>query len=199
MNFLFYNKKNITKKNFVFRLTLFIIVFYYSFNVVKLTINGFNDPDIPFSFLHNVDLIFHEAGHLIFSFFGEFITALGGTMMQLIIPLICMYVLLVRSKDPFGSAICFWWVGENFLDISIYMNDAERMWLPLLGGRFGHSSPYGVHDWNYILTELNILQFCQLFAKLVFFLGFLIIIISLIWALILLINHYYLIKNDLRK
>ena len=123
MNFLFYNKKNITKKNFVFRLILFFIVFWYSFNIVKLTINGFNDPDIPFSFLHNVDLIFHEAGHLIFSFFGDFITALGGTMMQLIIPLTCSYVLLVKSKDPFGSAICFWWVGENFLDISIVLKN----------------------------------------------------------------------------
>jgi hypothetical protein len=110
-----------------------------------------------------------------------------------------MYVLLVKSKDPFGSSICFWWVGENFLDISIYMNDAERMWLPLLGGRFGHSAPYGVHDWNYIFTELNVLGLCQYFAKFVFFLGFLIIIISLMWALILLINHYSLIKHDLRK
>ena len=60
MKFLFYNKENITKKIFILRLTLLIIVFFYSFSVIKLTINGFNDPDIPFSFLHNVDLIFHE-------------------------------------------------------------------------------------------------------------------------------------------
>jgi hypothetical protein len=116
-------------------------------------------------------------------------------MMQLLIPMICMYVLLVKSKDRFGGAICFWWIGENFLDISIYMNDAERMWLPLLGGRFGHSSPYGVHDWNYILNELNILKYCQIFSKVVFVFGFLIMIVSLIWALILLINHYNLIKK----
>ena len=195
MKFLFYNKENITKKIFILRLTLLIIVFFYSFSVIKLTINGFNDPDIPFSFLHNVDLIFHEAGHLIFSFFGDLITALGGTMMQLLIPMICMYALLVKSKDPFGGAICFWWIGENFLDISIYMNDAERMWLPLLGGRFGHSSPYGVQDWNYILNELNILEYCQIFSKVVFVFGFLIMLVSLIWALILLINHYNLIKK----
>ena len=195
MKFLFYNKENITKKIFILRLTLLIIVFFYSFSVIKLTINGFNDPDIPFSFLHNVDLIFHEAGHLIFSFFGDLIAALGGTIMQLLIPMICMYVLLVKSKDPFGGAICFWWIGENFLDISIYMNDAERMWLPLLGGRFGHSSPYGVHDWNYILNELNVLEYCQIFSKAVFVFGLLIMIVSMIWALILLINHYNLIKK----
>ena len=75
------------------------------------------------------------------------------------------------------------------------MNDAERMWLPLLGGRFGHSSPYGVQDWNYILNELNILEYCQIFSKVVFVFGFLIMIVSLIWALILLINHYNLIKK----
>ena len=49
MKFLFYNKENITKKIFILRLTLLIIVFFYSFSVIKLTINGFNDPDIPFS------------------------------------------------------------------------------------------------------------------------------------------------------
>ena len=69
------------------------------------------------------------------------------------------------------------------------------MWLPLLGGRFGHSSPYGVQDWNYILNELNILEYCQIFSKVVFGFGFLIMIVSLIWALILLINHYNLIKK----
>ncbi len=89
----------------------------------------------------------------------------------------------------------FWWVGENFLDISVYMNDAERMWLPLIGGRFGHSSPYGVHDWNYILNELGILRFDQILAKFVFFIGILIMIISFVWSAILLINHFNQIKK----
>jgi len=199
MSIFFYDRNIKNYKNFIFRIIIILLIIYYSIKVINLTFDAFNDPDAGWGILHLVNLIFHEAGHLIFAVFGDFITSLGGTLMQLIIPILCMITLFIKTNDPYGGSICFWWVGENFLDISIYMNDAERMWLPLLGGRFGHSSPYGVHDWNYILTELNILQFCQLFAKLVFFLGFLIIIISLIWALILLINHYYLIKNDLRK
>jgi hypothetical protein len=35
-----------------------------------------------FRFLDNVDLVPHEAGHMLFSWFGEFIMVLGGTMGQ---------------------------------------------------------------------------------------------------------------------
>ena len=34
-------------------------------------------------------------------------------MMQLLIPMICMYVLLVKSKDPFDGAICFWFFNYD--------------------------------------------------------------------------------------
>ena len=197
MFLLFNDEKNITFSHFIFRLILFIFILFYSWNIIGLTLNAFDDPDTKSGFLHIVNLIFHEAGHVIFSFFGVFITSLGGTLMQLIIPITCMFVLLKKTKDPFGGSICFWWIGENFLDISVYMNDAERMWLPLIGGRFGHSSPYGVHDWNYILNELGILRFDQILAKFVFFIGILIMIISFVWSAILLINHFNLIKKKI--
>jgi hypothetical protein len=38
-----------------------------------------------YRFLDRVDLVFHEAGHLIFGFFGEFIGILGGSLMQVLI------------------------------------------------------------------------------------------------------------------
>ena len=41
-----------------------------------------------YRFLDRVDLVFHEAGHLIFGFFGEFIGVLGGSLMQVLIPAI---------------------------------------------------------------------------------------------------------------
>ena len=47
-------------------------------------------------------------------------TALGGTLGQLLVPLICMLTLLLKARDPFGAAVCFWWFGENFLDIASY-------------------------------------------------------------------------------
>src|SRR5258705_269533 len=41
------------------------------------------------SFLHLVNLPFHEAGHYIFLPLGEFMTILGGSLMQVIVPIVC--------------------------------------------------------------------------------------------------------------
>ena len=40
----------------------------------------------------------------------------------------------------------------NFINVSTYAGDAIVMQLPLLGG------DSSLHDWNYILTSLNILS-----------------------------------------
>lgn len=71
---------------------------------------------------------------------------------------------VVQDPHPFGAAVCLWWLGENFLDIAPYFNDARAGELPLLGGNFGHSSPYGFHDWEFILTESGLLRYDHLLA-----------------------------------
>ncbi|ANE54733.1 zinc ribbon domain-containing protein [Methylomonas sp. DH-1] len=109
------------------------------------------------SFLHLVNLPFHEAGHVIFRPFGQFVASLGGTLGQLLMPTVCLLTLLLKTRDPFGAGLCLWWIGENFLDIAPYINDARAGQLPLLGGNFGHSAPYGFHDWEYLLTEFGLL------------------------------------------
>ena len=138
------------------------------------------------SFLHLVNLPFHEAGHIIFRPFGAFITSLGGTLGQLLMPTICMSVLLLRTRDPFGASVALWWVGENFLDIAPYINDARSGQLPLLGGNFGHSTPYGFHDWQYLLTESGLLQYDHNLAQAAFAMGTIIMLLSLLWSGLLL-------------
>ena len=142
------------------------------------------------SFLHLVNLPFHEAGHIVFRPFGSFITSLGGTLGQLLMPSICMGVLLVKTRDSFGASVALWWVGENFLDIAPYMNDARAGQLPLLGGNFGHSTPYGFHDWQYLLTESGLLQYDHILAKVIFLIGSVIMLLSLVWSGLLLIKQY---------
>ena len=88
--------------------------------------------------------------------FGQFIGSLGGTLGQLLVPVICGIALL-RRHDTFGASVCLWWFGENFLDIAPYMADARAGELPLLGGNYGKSSPYGFHDWEFILGETGLL------------------------------------------
>lgn len=148
----------------------------------KLILSDIADNAAGESWLHLINLPFHEAGHLFFRPFGSFVTSLGGTLGQLLIPLICLVVLLLKTRDAFGAAVCLWWFGENFLDIAPYINDARAGVLPLVGGNFGESSPYGFHDWEYLLTETGLLHYDHLLAKLAHGFGALVMTLAVCWG-----------------
>lgn len=166
-------------------LLLGLIVWSYRLIVPDIASNA-----VGHSILHLVNLTFHEAGHILFRPFGEFITSFGGTLGQILMPFICFIVLLLKTRDPFGAAVALWWTGENFLDIAPYINDARAGILPLLGGGFGHSTPYGVHDWNYLLNESGFLSYDHKIARFSFFVGSLIMISAILWAGLWLLNCY---------
>lgn len=149
-------------------------LFYYARIAILLLIIGYSWRLIPVSlasntagnsFLHLINLPFHEAGHIIFRPFGAFITSLGGSLGQLLMPLVCLFVLRFKSRDAFGAAVCLWWFGENFLDMAPYIDDARSLSLPLIGGNTGYRSPYGFHDWEYILTESGLIRLDHTLAR----------------------------------
>jgi hypothetical protein len=142
------------------------------------------------SLWHLVNLPFHEAGHIFFGLFGRFMTALGGSLFQLLMPVICAAVLLVKTRDPFGAAVCLWWLGENFMDLAPYINDARALQLPLLGGNTGASAPYGFHDWEFILTETGLLRFDHTLAQLSIALGIFSMLLALAWGGYLLFKQH---------
>lgn len=127
-----------------------------------------------FIFVHYVDLIFHEAGHMIFMFFGEFVQFLGGTLMQLLVPIICGITFL-RQKDYFAAAVMLWWLGENLWDVSIYVSDARAQALQLIGGE---------HDWHYLLGELNLLPYDGHIGMAVYGIGITLMISALVLGLV---------------
>lgn len=101
-------------------------------------------------FLDLVNLAFHEAGHLFMTPFGSTLRYLGGTLGQLAVPsLLAGYFLLRPPTRPPGAAFCAWWIGENFINISVYMRDARDLALPLVGG--------GDHDWNELFYRFGLL------------------------------------------
>lgn len=155
---------------------------------MRLALAGIESNAAGESLLHLVNLPFHEAGHVVFRPFGQFITSLGGTLGQLLVPIICLLALLLKNRDTFGAAVCLWWLGENFLDIAPYIYDARAGQLPLLGGNFGHSAPYGFHDWEYLLTESGLLSWDHALARLSHGLGSLLILLALLWASYLLVR-----------
>jgi hypothetical protein len=189
---LFYIPPKIDYSGFYFRAALFIGIFLWSLKFIFTPMTSNYSGE---SFLHLVNLPFHEAGHVFFGFFGQFIRSLGGSLGQILMPLICFFTLLVKTKDTFGAAVCLWWFGENFIDIAPYMNDANKLTMMLLGGNTGASAPYGFHDWEYILTETGLIRYTDVLANGTFKVGATIMILSFFWGGYLLIKQYNFLKN----
>ena len=101
-----------------------------------------------YRWLDSLDLAIHEAGHLVFAFGGEFLAILGGTLLQLLIPS-AFIVALRRQGDPHGATVPLWWLGQNCLNIAVYIKDARAQELPLVGG--------GEHDWTMLLDRMGLL------------------------------------------
>lgn len=99
-----------------------------------------------------MDTLFHEAGHPLFGLSGsDFLMVLGGTLMQLIMPL-AVVAHFTASGQRFSAALTGVWVSQNMFNIANYARDAVLMELPLVG------NGDRVHDWNYMLADLGILN-----------------------------------------
>lgn len=131
------------------------------------------------AFLHRPLLVFHEAGHVIFMAFGEWFTVLGGTLGQLLMPLIMAGALLFKNRDPFGASVGLWFLGVSLLDVAPYMYDALVPQLMLLSG---HTGEDGGHDWVYIFNSLGLLARAHLLGNLTHRLGALVMLLALGWG-----------------
>ena len=161
------------------RVVVFLVILVWG---VKFMSSSIESNYAGKSFLHLINLPFHEAGHIIFRLFGSFMASLGGSLFQLLMPLICLATLLLKTRDAFGASVCLWWFGQNFFDLAPYINDARSGTLPLLGGNFGHSSPYGFHDWEYLLTESHLLQYDHFIARLAVTFGWVMMLLAFLWG-----------------
>ena len=114
---------------------------------------------------------------------------LGGSLLQVLVPLMCMVAFLTRHLDTFAASVTLWWAGQNLTDVAPYINDARAQQLILLGGVTGRDRP-GYHDWNNILSQLGYLHYDHFLAKLAHQSGSILILLSLVWGLYLLRGQY---------
>ncbi len=146
---------------------------------VRMIAYDFRTGDINSSFLHGPLLVFHEAGHVIFMPFGEFVTIAGGTLGQLIMPMVLCGALLYTNRDPFGAAIGLWLFGVSLLDVAPYAYDALYPQLMLLGG---HTGEEGGHDWIFLLRSTHLLGRAQGIGWIIHKLGVAVLLLSFYWA-----------------
>jgi hypothetical protein len=135
------------KKNSWSTLTTPIFIAFAICSILLLIIIA-NDADQFIPILDDANLAFHEAGHPIFGILGSTLGLYGGTLGQLVFPIVVM-VTFWRKKESIGFAVGSIWLFQNFLNIARYMADARAHVLPLVGS--------GEHDWTQIFSRWGVL------------------------------------------
>ena len=152
------------------------------------------EGDVGSPFLHLVLLPFHEAGHVIFRLFGHFMMVLGGTLGQLLMPLIVAGALLVQRRDAFGAALFFWLLGFSTLDMAVYMYDAFDPVLTLLNGATGAESD--AHDWQNLFGDTGLLHYARGIGRFFGFVGGFMMLGGLGWAALAVAYQHGRIEKD---
>ena len=126
--------------------------------------------------IDGVNLVIHEAGHLIFSPFGEFMMIAGGSLFQIIMPALFVGYFCYQ-RQFYSAALVLFWVGESILNVSVYAGDSLALQLPLLGGQDS------IHDWNYMLGVLGLLKATAKIAGGIRLLGTLVIALAAVGSI----------------
>ena len=128
------------------------------------------DP-LQWHLIDGVNLVIHEAGHLIFSPLGEFMMIAGGSLFQIIMPALFVGYFCYH-RQYYSAALVLFWVGQSILNVSVYAGDSLALQLPLLGGQDS------IHDWNYMLSSLNLLPATAKIAGAIRLLGTIVIAVA---------------------
>jgi hypothetical protein len=106
-------------------------------------------------------LAVHEGGHLLFSPFGQWLMIAGGSLTQVLAPVVAA-LLLLRQGDRYGVAVVGTWLAYSLTNLSEYVGDARAMALQLVG-----FSDDPIHDWHYLLGSMHLLPYDTRLALLV--------------------------------
>jgi hypothetical protein len=153
----------------ILKLLVYLWLIYFFYQAI-ITFAGYQ-PGVVWPLMLSTFRMFtflpiHEAGHLIFRWFGTTLMFLGGSFWQIMFPL--LWFLIAQKQRSHVAPFPLFWVGENMMDVSLYIRDAPIRQLPLLGGhKVGH-------DWFNLLSMWNMLDSADILADLVFYLGIII-------------------------
>lgn len=180
------SRPDIAKGEFFLYLGIWIVFLAWGIDFIRM---DFRTNEIGHSWFHNVDLVFHEAGHMLFIPFGDTMMIFGGSLLQVLVPLFLMFAFLIYNKDAFAASIGLWWVGQSLMDLAPYIGDARALVLPLLGGGTGADGPMR-HDWANLLRPRGLLEYDTQIAFWVDLIGSGIILLALFWGLTMLRIYY---------
>jgi hypothetical protein len=100
-------------------------------------------PPFVLFIIDTINLFIHEAGHFFFKFFGQWVYVIGGSVFQVLLPLALAIVTWRQNAGQIGFPV--FWVGENMVNVSVYIKDAPYKKLHLIARGL-------IHDWNWLLS-----------------------------------------------
>lgn len=134
----------------------------------------------PFFFLiDNFLLIVHEAGHTFFGFFGwRFLTILGGTLFQILLPLMIFLYGWWNHQRLVGQ-IGLLLTAFSWIESSAYAADAVARRMPLIG-----NLPKSAHDFYNLFTMRGVLDDYMFYAWMMYWIGIITLILFFLYPLI---------------
>ncbi|HNW35201.1 MAG TPA: hypothetical protein PKM25_09740 [Candidatus Ozemobacteraceae bacterium] len=145
--------------------------------LLNIALNSIADPR-SWTLFGPINLGIHETGHLVCHFFGPFIGISAGTVFQLAAP-VAIGIGFLAIADLFALSFSGIWLSISLLNVAVYVADARARSLPLV--RLGWNSTV-IHDWNYLLSALDLLPYDKDLAWLLSWTAYVILACSVAWG-----------------
>ncbi len=192
---LLYVPARVGSLNFYCRCIAYAFCFVWGWRLYAMDIGA---ADIMNSFMHLIVLPIHEAGHVLFIPLGRFMSVLGGSLFQVLLPLILMGAFVFglggSRRDNFAAALMLWWAAVAIIDVAPYIWDAFDPKMMLLGGATGAESDG--HDWQNILGDLGLIKRAHLIAGIAHTLGLMVMLVAYAWGAALLYLQFHRRDSD---
>jgi len=175
----------------LFGYTILVYLFYLAVSNLYTPSKTFHLPVLLW-LTHLFILYIHEAGHFFFRIFGQTMYVMGGSLFQVIVPIVWFFV-AKREGSPLSNVALFF-TGISTMDVSIYMKDAEMRMLPLIGGL---SKAH--HDWGTLFVHWHAIDFAYPMGEFIFWVGCILSVAGLVFGVRNSITEYRAARRDAQK
>ena len=165
----------------VFKSLIGLYILYILYVLATAYAPGERPSNPPFLLfvMDTINLFIHEAGHFFMKPFGQVIYVLGGSAVQVLLPLALLVVTWMQRgrQAPYPA----FWTGESMINVSVYIADAPERRLKLIASGLKH-------DWHWLLSDN--LEAAEPLAVIVYSIGMLLCVGALAAFLVFAVIDY---------
>jgi len=113
--------------------------------------------------MSNANMLIHESGHGVCYLIGcpDFIMFINGTIFQLALPIIFIYIYMYKTKNIIIAIIGVMWLAQNLVYVAWYMSTSQ------MPHKYGMFLGGGTHDFWWLFSYLGVLEYDWLISSIV--------------------------------